>query len=112
MNRYSKSVHYLSKYVSIFEFPPNAKSKEKQEIPKEFEYEYFQAHFLMAAMYSKMIPQSKAANIKNLKKSLSGYEHVVQFYELRESIEGCDIQYQIAEEMKGLLPMKISQIQQ
>ena len=98
--------------MSIFEFPPNAQSKAKQEIPKEFGYEYFQAHFLMAAMYGKKLGNSKESKVGYLTKSLSGYEHVVQFYEKRGPIEGCEVQYQIANEMKGLLPMKISQLHQ
>merc|ERR1712087_140743 len=107
---YDQSVHYLTKYVSIFEYPPNSQSKERQPVPDEFRDEYFQAHFLMAVMSGKMIARSKESKISQLKKSLSGYEHVVEFYQERGPIEGCEVQNQIASEMKDLLPMKISKI--
>ena len=110
--RYSKGIHYLSKYVHIFEFPPNSDAKEKQPIPEQYRFEYFQAHFLMSALYGKLMGQSKAAKIENMKKSLNGYEHVVKFYNKHGPIEGCKMQFGIAKEMKDLLPLKLSSINQ
>eukprot|EP01084_Bolivina_argentea_P160176 278939_1 len=105
---YSKAVHYLTKYVNIFEYPPNAQSKEMQEIPEQYRFEYFQAHFLMSVLYGKLIGGNKTVKIENLKKSLSGYQHIVQFYDKKGPIDSCKIQYTIAKEMKDLLPLKIS----
>merc|ERR1712228_495808 len=87
---YSNGIHYLSKYVHRFE--------------------YFQAHFLMAALYGKLMASSKAAKISDIKKSLHGYEHVVKFYNENGPIEGCKVQFEIAKEMKDLLPLKLSSI--
>lgn len=110
INRYSKSIGYLAKYVNIFEYPPNSQSKEMQEIPEQYRFEYFQAHFLMSALYGKLMSQSKQSKINDLKKSLSGYEHCVKFYKGKGPIDGCKTQFQIASEMKDLLPLKINSV--
>merc|ERR1712129_274462 len=106
---YSKGIHYLSKYVHIFEFPPDAAdSKEMQDIPEQYEFEYFQAHFLMAALYGKLMAGSDKKQKKdNTKKAIHGYEHVVCFYEKKGTISGCKVQYEIAKEMKDLLPYNL-----
>ncbi len=88
-NRYSKAIHYLTKYVNIFEYPPNSQSKEMHEIPE---------HFLMSVLYGKLIPGNKKDKIENLKKSLMGYQHIVQFYDNKRLIDSCKVQYTIAKE--------------
>eukprot|EP01084_Bolivina_argentea_P223968 378830_1 len=108
---YSKAIHYLSKYVNIFEYPPNAQSKEMQEIPEQYRFEYFQAHFLMAALFGKLLDGGdKTEQINNAKKALFGYTHIVNFYAEKGPIDGCEVQCGIAKEMKDLLPLKISSI--
>merc|ERR1711971_57937 len=101
----AKAVHYLSKFVHIFEFPPGVgveKKTERAEIAEESRFEYFQAHFLMAVLYGKMaeIGHGKAAVVGYIRKSLSGYEHVSKFYADKGPIDGCDVQADIAKEMK------------
>ena len=109
---YTKGVHHLSKYVHIFEYPPGAQSKQRAAIPSEFRFEYFQAHFLMAALYGKMMAHGKQATLNYLRKSLSGYEHVAKFYAEKGPIDGCEVQAEIAKEMKDLLPLEIASISQ
>ena len=54
----------------------------------------------------------RALQIDAVRKSLSGYQHVVKFYDEVGGVAGFELQYQIAKEMAELLPFKISQMSQ
>jgi len=80
------------------------------EIQVQDRSEYLQAHFILAAIYGKLLTYDVRSKIDCLTKSLKGYEHVCKCYESYNGVEGFDVQYNIAKEMKTLLPIKLNQI--
>jgi len=117
-----KAIHYFQKFVECYDFPPSttntnadnqpSRDREKAKIKDPNDRcEYLLAHFHLAAIYGKLRYSDKVKQLECLGKSIQGYEFVVKYYQQNQPIPGFAEQFEIANQMKDLLPLRISQIQ-
>jgi len=101
----NKSIKYFKKFHQLFE----DKGKQPKQIDEGNLEAYMLAHFCLARLYSKIIPQSNDILISCLTESCKEYQWLIDFSKDND-IKVMQTEIEICKQMVELLPMKISAI--